>query len=89
MKNLRSLFAWMIIIGSVALGIYVGIYVMLYGGMVELFDGLKELEGKGIAGGICRIVFCEVAMLIPIVGVLMGGMIFGKKGKGVEKENGE
>ena len=47
----------LIIIGGVALGLYLGIYVCLYGGVVMLIEGCKQnpISAGDIAFGIIRI----------------------------------
>ena len=78
MELILKILGILMIVGSILLGLYVGCYVMFYGGIVQIINSINPLNGIGIAGGICRIVFCEIAGLIPIIFVPIGAEIIYK-----------
>ena len=72
---MRGFLKVIIMITSIVLGLYVGIWVMLAGGIMQIINGINPLNGLDIAIGICRIVFCEIAGLIPAVGFFIAGLL--------------
>ncbi len=70
-KTLRTL----LVIGSILLGLYVGIWLMFIGGIVQVVNGINPLNGMQIALGICKIVFCETACVIPIIGISIASVL--------------
>lgn len=64
----------MAIVG-IALGIYVGVWLMFVGGIVQIINSINPTNGLGIALGIVRIVFCEVGVLIAWLGIAIGSVI--------------
>lgn len=42
---------------------------MLAGGIIQIVNGLNPLNGVEIAVGVLKILFCEVAGLIPCIGL--------------------
>lgn len=57
------------------LGLYIGIYLMLIGGIVQIVNGINPLNGLEIAIGVCRIIFCEIAGFILVLGFFIAGII--------------
>ena len=72
MKNLLRV---LIIVASIALGLYVGIWLMFVGGIVQVVNAIIPLNGLDIAIGICRIIFCEIAGVTPFVGFIIAGLL--------------
>lgn len=73
MKTFLKIF---IIVVTVGLGIYVGLWLMFIGGIVDIVNAINPLNGLQIALGICKIVFCEVGVLFPMmIGILIAGNI--------------
>ena len=72
MKKFLKIF---IIVVTVGLGIYVGLWLMFIGGIVDIVNAINPLNGLQIALGICKIVFCEVGALFPMIGILIAGNI--------------
>lgn len=68
MKQILRIMKWILIIGSIILGLYVGVYVMLFGGIAQIVNSLSPLNGVGVATGILKIIFCEMSSLIPTAG---------------------
>lgn len=60
-----------IILISIILGLYVGICLMFIGGIMQIINSINPLDAFGISIGICRIVFCELATLIPYAGYII------------------
>jgi uncharacterized BrkB/YihY/UPF0761 family membrane protein len=62
---------------AIFLGIYVGIYLMFIGGIVQIIDAVQAtpVEGAGIAWGVLRIVFAGAAgWLSFILGFVLAGL---------------
>lgn len=57
-----------IFIASIILGLYVGVWLMFVGGIIQIINAINPLNSMAIAIGICKIVFCEIATLIPFIG---------------------
>ena len=72
-EALRTIFGILLIIGGIALGIYVGLYLCFVGGIVQIVNAIKssDVNGYAIAWGIVRIIFASVAgyicCYIPII----------------------
>jgi len=56
----------LIIIGLVA-GIFVGGYLMLYGGIVQIINAISPVNASGIAIGIIKVLFSGVGFYIPFI----------------------
>ena len=72
---MRTLLQVLIIIVSIFLGLYVGIWLMFTGGIIQIINGINPLNTIEIAIGICKVLFCETAVLIPIAGIFIAGAI--------------
>lgn len=72
---MRRFLQVLIVTASIILGLYVGIWLMFAGGIIQIVNGINPLNGIDIAIGICKIVFCEVAGLIPMAGFLIAGIL--------------
>lgn len=60
---------------SFLISVYVGIYLMLLGGIVQIANAVSAdpVSSWGIAWGIVRILFCPLAFWLPmIVGISFG-----------------
>ena len=57
---MKKIIGILIAIVGIALGIYVGVWLMIVGGIVQIVNSINPINGLGIALGIARIVFCEV-----------------------------
>lgn len=78
MKTILRIIGILIMVSSVLAGLYVGCYIMFYGGIVQIINSINPIYAIGIASGICRIVFCELAAIIPIIGIPFGGYLLGE-----------
>lgn len=72
---MKKILQILIIAISIILGLYVGIWLMFVGGIIQIVNGINPLNGINIAIGICRIVFCEIAAIIPLLGVFIAGIL--------------
>lgn len=65
----------LLIVGSIGLGLYVGLWLMFIGGIIQIANNINPIDGLQIALGICRIVFCEIAGIIPVIGISIATII--------------
>lgn len=72
---MKKIIGILIEIAGIALGIYVGVWLMFVGGIVQIINSINPTNGLGIALGIVRIVFCEVGVLIAWLGIAIGSVI--------------
>lgn len=72
---MKRLLQILIIVGSIIGGLYIGIWLMFVGGIIQITNNINPADGFQIAIGICRIVFCEIAGVIPIVGITIAGIL--------------
>lgn len=72
---MKKVIGILIAIVGIALGIYVGVWLMFIGGIVQIVNSINPTNGLGIALGIVRIVFCEVGVLIAWLGIAIGSVI--------------
>ena len=69
---MKKIIGILIAIVGIALGIYVGVWLMFIGGITQIVNSINPINGLGIAFGIVRIVFCEIGALIAWLGVVIG-----------------
>lgn len=68
---MKKIIGILITIVGIALGIYVGVWLMFVGGIVQIINSINPTNGLGIA----RIIFCEVGGLIAWLGIAIGSVI--------------
>lgn len=73
--KIRNLIGNLIIIASIILGIWLTIWVMLAGGIMQIVDGVQAGIGSDVAWGIVKIIFCEIGMIPMWIGCFIGGLI--------------
>lgn len=73
--KIRNLIGNLIILASVILGIWLSIWVMFAGGIMQVVDGVQTGVGSDIAWGIVRIVFSEVGAIPMWLGWIIGELI--------------
>lgn len=61
---MRDLISIIVTISSIILSIYVGIWLMLVGGIVQLLNSINPIDSLGIALGITRIIFSKTILVI-------------------------
>lgn len=71
---MKTLIGLLLVLGGVALGLYVGLWLMLVGGIVEIVRSIQadHLDGLRLALGIVRVIFanavgviCGVVLIAP------------------------
>lgn len=72
---MKKIIGILIAIVGIALGIYVGAWLMFIGGIMQIVNSINPVNVLGIALGIARIVFCEIGVLIANLGVVIGSEI--------------
>ncbi len=72
---MKKIIGILIAIAGIILGIYVGIWLMLVGGIIQIVNSINPINGLGIALGILRIIFCEVGGFIAWLGIAIGSAI--------------
>jgi hypothetical protein len=71
----RKILGIIIAIIGIALGIYVGFWLMFVGGITQIINSINPVNGLGIALGIAKIIFCEIGGLIAWLGIVIGSAI--------------
>ena len=72
---MKKIIGILIAIVGIALGIYVGAWLMFIGGITQIVNSINPVNGLGIALGIARIVFCEIGGFIAWLGVAIVSVI--------------
>ncbi len=76
-KTLRKILGTILIVGSVALGIYVGLWVLFIGGIVQIVNSITpEVHSMGIAIGVLKVVFANAVGAFTFwVSALIGAIL--------------
>lgn len=75
---MRKVFGWILIVGGIALGIYVGVWVMFVGGVVQLIDAVKvtPVDALNTAFGLVRIILSGITgWCLGACGVTLGMLL--------------
>lgn len=72
---MRKILGIIIAIIGIALGIYVGFWLMFVGGITQIINSINPVNGLGIALGIAKIIFCEIGGLIAWLSIVIGSAI--------------
>ena len=72
---MKKIIGILIAIVGIALGIYVGAWLMFIGGITQIVNSINPVNGLGIALGIAKIIFCEIGGLIAWLGIVIGSAI--------------
>lgn len=76
---MKTLIGIVSIIAGIALGLYLGVWVMFIGGIVDIIDQIKspELSAMAVAWGVVKIVFAGfIGWLVALILILPGiGMV--------------
>lgn len=78
MKKLRSILCILCMVLGVVLGIYVGLWILCVGGIVQIVNAaqMNPVDGFGIAIGILKFICSgEIGVLIAWLGFALGIMI--------------
>lgn len=76
-KSISAILGSLIIIAGIAGGVYVGVWLMFIGGVVQIINAIKAttLVPIDIAIGIAKIMFCGLGSLIATVGIMIGSAL--------------
>ncbi|KKM71155.1 hypothetical protein LCGC14_1433470 [marine sediment metagenome] len=72
---MKTLIGTLLILTGLALGVFVGGYVMLYGGIVQFIDGIQAdpINSGNVALGAMRAAFFEIGgVVVAVIPVLFG-----------------
>ena len=73
---MKQIIGILVAIAGIILGIYVGVWLMFVGGIIQIVNSINPANGLGIALGILRIAFCGIGTSIAYLGVVIGTGIF-------------
>ena len=79
MKVVKGIIGIIFIIAGIVLGAYLGIWVMLIGGIIQIVNAVQAspVSGSDIAYGVVKIIFCELPGIITYIFIVIGGAIMG------------
>ena len=72
---MKAVFGFLLIILGIALGGYLTLYVMLYGGICQIIDAINPLVAKDIAMGIIKVLFCEIGIIPGYLLAYLGAIL--------------
>lgn len=75
---MKIIIGLLLIVAGIALGLYVGLWLMFIGGIVSIIEQIRaeHLDALTVAWGVVRILFAGlVGMLAAIVLIIPGGRI--------------
>jgi hypothetical protein len=80
---MKTLLGVLFIIAGIVGAVYLGVWVMFIGGIVDIIEQVKapEVSAWAVAGGIAKIIFCELAAIIAWIGFFVGGLFMTSAGK--------
>jgi len=77
---MKALFGLLLILGGIALGLYVGLYLCIYGGIMNLvdvfntFNTTQVLNGAGLAIGVIKIMCAGVCGALSAYVLIIPGV---------------
>ncbi len=79
-KKMRKVIGTLIIIASILLGLYLGIYVMLVGGIQQIIGAINPIVESELTWGIIKVLLAStVGWGTAIIGTAFGGAISGSE----------
>lgn len=63
---MKSLLYFIAAAAGIVGGLWLGGYVMLYGGLLQILNSFANENTLGIIIGLLKMLFCEVGFIIPI-----------------------
>lgn len=76
---MKSIFGLVMIVGGIVLGLYVGLWLMFIGGIVQIIEAIRapELVAMSVAIGVVKIIFAGISGgLSALVLILPGNAMF-------------
>ncbi|MBI4134390.1 MAG: hypothetical protein HY475_03140 [Candidatus Terrybacteria bacterium] len=78
---IRAILGFATVLGGIAVGVYVGLWLMFVGGIVQIANSASEqpIDSNGIAWGAVRVVFATaageaIAVLLIFIGLAIVGL---------------
>lgn len=76
-EKVCTLLGWLAIAGGILGGLWICFYNMFYGGIIQIITGIQcGGDAIAIATGICKILFCELGLAIPMLAGFVVGSLF-------------
>ena len=75
---MKKILGWILIVGGVVLGLYVGLYVLFIGGIIGIIEELKskDIDSMVIALDVCKLIFATpIGGLVAMLFVMPGSLI--------------
>lgn len=70
---MKNIIGNIVIALGIILSIFIGGYLMLYGGIVQIVNNINPTNAGQIAIGVIRVLLCEIGFYIPwLAGVAFG-----------------
>lgn len=63
---MKSLLYFIAVAAGIVGGLWLGGYIMLYGGLLQILNSFASENTLGIIIGLLKMLFCEVGFVIPI-----------------------
>ena len=63
---MKSLLYFIAVAAGIVGGLWLGGYIMLYGGLLQILNSFASENTLGIIIGLFKMLFCEVGFIIPI-----------------------
>lgn len=73
--KIRNVIGNLIMIASIVLGVWLSVWVLLAGGIMQIVDGVQTGVDSDIAWGIIKVVFSECGMIPTCIGWIIGALI--------------
>lgn len=73
---MKKFLATIIILLGIGLGLYLGIYVLLYGGIMQVINNIDPLNKSQLVWGIIRALLCELGAIPVYLGIVIGSFIY-------------
>lgn len=73
---MKKFLATIIVLLGFGLGLYLGIYVLLYGGIMQVINNIDPLNKSQLIWGIIRALFCELGIIPVYIGMVIGSSIY-------------
>ena len=78
-EKICALLGWLAIVGGILGGLWICFYNMFYGGIIQIIAGIQnggDAMAFAIAAGICKILFCELGLVVPmLLGFIIGCLL--------------
>ena len=72
---MKKFLGWLFIIVGILLGAYIGIWVLLAGGIIQIVNNLNPINALEIAIGVIRIIFSGIGWIPVCLGIILGRTI--------------